>query len=144
MPSVKVFWCTTFPTYFPTKLPVETHGGMLVWVLDTLGETSDIVHLLLLPELIRELSKALVQLAKPWSLGCRSPPVASTFHSSSSFTGNELSDGLFALCWLCNNWFNQHLHPLWLATDGRKQQARLQALCVTSRPAYHLAHSRLA
>lgn len=58
--SVKVCCCTKFPTYFSTKLPVETHGGMLVWVLDTLGETSDVVPLLL-PDLIRELSKALVQ-----------------------------------------------------------------------------------
>lgn len=40
---------------------METHGGMFVWVLDTLGETSDIAPLLLLPELIRELSKALGQ-----------------------------------------------------------------------------------
>lgn len=109
------------------RLMVACRSGS--WIL-SLGETSGIAPLILLLELLREQSKALVQY-QPLEHGLlgtdhQQQPAPSTTHPISQV----FSDGQFALCWLCNNCFSQHLHPLWLVP--RRSQAPLQALCVIS------------
>lgn len=114
------------------RLMVVCRSGS--WIL-SLGETSGTAPLILLLEFLRGQSKALVwyqpllsQALEPGLLSTdhQQQPAPSTTHPISQL----FSDGQFALCWLCNNCFSQHLHPLWLVP--RRSQAPLQALCVIS------------